>query len=621
MLIRQSLHYFPHNKPSNFINIHPREPIHSLITSTQKMCRASLSLADKQALDVQLSPETHKRERRRLRKIFKDLARRCSLPTPGVDELEFLKVTKLSGLLGQQFFKALDTDNDGRLCQQEFISGFTALYKGPYGEMTSILAAVLDFNHQGYVTMEETKMLLRYLPLNCQRCGRPIDRPWKLEEKVNAIFGEHAVLSFEDVVAVINTQPDFFDALYTALLNSLPEIFDEAMNNTALCKGISPPLETPLIPLRFAGHKYYFNLSRKALYYYKTQDRSRVKGIILLIDLFVVPAGVNQFELKNFNFTYIFDAANEAERDDWVNRIHIETGYRWFDDYYEAGELLGSGAYGQVLKAKDRKTGRIAAVKIISKEAMEAKCEVRIRREIDILRVINHENLLKLYDVFETNDRIYLVTEIVTGGPLFAWLEGLNFQIPEATARSLTRDIAKGLAYLHSYGIVHRDIKLENILLDTSGPEVKAKVIDYGLSCFLGPGQKTNEPVGTLKYVAPEIISRMQYREKIDCWSLGVIVFIFIQGSVPFYGKNDQEIAMRILRKKVRFDSEKWENVPLPTCQALEGLLNRKPERRLSMQELLRSEWLAYEDDDTDDTGIAVPRSLELTTPFQGKLG
>jgi len=581
------------------------------------MCRASLSLADQQAIEAQLSPETCKRERRRLRKLFKDLARRCGLPTPGVDECEFLKLTKLPGLLGQQFFRALDTDNDGRLCQQEFISGFTALYKGPYTEVTSILAAVLDFNRQGYVTMEETKMLLRYLPLGCQRCGSPVSKSWELENKVNVIFGEHAVLSFENVLVVIDIHKAFFDVLYTALLNSLPEIFDEAMGRSISCQGGHPPIENPLKPLKFEGHRYYFDLVRKAFYYYRSSDRSRVKGIILVTDLFVVPVGTHQFELKNFNFTYVFEATNEAERDEWIMRIHAEQQYRWFDDCYETGELLGSGAYGQVLKVKSRDSGRIAAVKIISKEVMDAKGEVRLRREIDILKVINHENLLKLYDVFETNDRIYIVTEIVTGGPLFSWLESQNFQITEATAKDLTRDVAKGLAYLHSYGIVHRDLKLENILLDLSGGKAKAKLIDYGLSCFLGPGQKSNEPVGTLKYVAPEIISRMHYREKIDCWSLGVILFILLQGTVPFFGKSDQEVAMRILRKRLHFDSEKWEQISLPARTALEGLLNRKAEKRFSMQELLRSEWFSEDEEDTDDSSIAVPRSLELTTPFQ----
>jgi hypothetical protein len=584
------------------------------------MCKASLSLADQQALETQISPETCKRERRRLRKLFKDLARRCALPTPGVDELEFLKITMLPGLLGQQFFKALDTDNDGRLCQQEFISGFTALYKGPYTEITSILAAVLDFNRQGYVTMEETKILLRYLPVACQRCGRQVSKPLELEENVNEIFGEHAVLSYEDLMAVIDTHKDFFDALYAALLNSLPEIFDEAMCKNTLCEGARPPVESPLKPLKFAGHRYYFDILRKAFYYYKSLDRVRVKGIILLSDLFVVPVNTNVFELKNFKFAYVFEASNEAERDEWIMRIHTELQYRWFDDYYETGELLGSGAYGQVLKAKSRENGRIAAVKILSKEAIDAKGEMRIRREIDILRIVNHENLLKLYDVFETSDRIYLVTEIITGGPLFNWLESNNFQISETVARILTRDIARGLAYLHSYGIVHRDIKLENILLDLSGGKVKAKVIDYGLSCFLGPGQKSNEPVGTLKYVAPEIISRMNYREKIDCWSLGVILYILLQGTVPFFGKSDQEIAMRILRKTLHFDSDKWAQVFPPAKAVLEGLLCRKADKRLSMQELLRSEWLSEEEEDLDDTGIAVPRSLELTTPFQRKL-
>lgn len=586
-----------------------------------KMCKPRISLSEKRSLHTEVTPDTFKHERRRLRKVFKDLSRRCVLTPPGVDRLEFLKFVDLPGLLGQQFFKTLDIDEDQKLGQQEFISGITALYKGPYTEITTMLFSLLEFNKAGYVRMEETRLLLRYLPRKCKKCDCELTN---LETKVSHVFGEHAVLSLDDLVSVMAQETEFFDELYVSLLSSLPIVFDDAMD----C--VSPEFDSlmtgdgTLRPLRFEGQRYFFEIKYKAFYYYKTQERTRPKGIILLENLFVRPVGTTQFELRNLRFAYCFEAQSEAEREDWVDGIHREIEYQWFDDVYETAEHVGSGAYGQVLKVRNRKTGDTAAVKIISKEPMDLKSEDRIRREIAILKFVNHKNLLHLIDVFETNDRIYLVTELITGGPLFAWLESKNFRISEDVARSFAQDIAHALGYLHSCGIVHRDIKLENVLLRPEGNCYRAVLIDYGLSCFLGPGENTNEPVGTLKYVAPEIILRMQYREKVDCWSLGVIVYILLQGTVPFFG-NDQEVAMRILRKKLRFDSDKWQKVSAAGRMVLEKLLSRKPERRLSMSELLHSEWLLDEDEDEDedmsDNGIAVPASLELATSFQKKIG
>ena len=593
------------------------------------MCKAILSLAEKMSLETVVSQDSAKRERRRLRKIFKDISRRCALPVSGIDATEFLKLTDLPGLLGQQFFKAFDVSHSEFLSQSDFLSGILTLYKGSYADITSMLFSLLEFNQEGYVTMDATRMLMKYLPLDCRKCGHRISLPWTIEEKIAAVFGEHPVLSKDDLVGVMLKQREYFDLLYTVLLNSFPDVIDEAMARDRNCHSdhitqrksldVASRPDTTLTPLKFEGRRYYFELANKALYYYRSCDRGHVKGVILLEGLFVRPVGGVGFELKNGRFTYCFEAGTEAERDEWITAIHESVNYRWFDDYYETRESLGSGAYGQVLKVIERGTGRVAAVKIISKEGMDIKGEQRIRREIDILRLVRHDNLLRLIDVFETGDRIYLVTDLIAGGPLFTWLESQNFQIPESTARSITIDISKALCYLHSCGIIHRDIKLENVLLEVSGFTVKAKLIDYGLSCFLGPGETTNEPVGTLKYVAPEIISRMVYREKIDCWSLGVIVFILLQGTVPFFGKNDQEVAMRILRKKLRFDSEKWQSVSIQARAVLEGLLNRKPDRRLSLSDVLRSEWLMEDEDDTDDTGIAIPRSLELTTPFQSR--
>jgi len=124
-------------------------------------------------------------------------------------------------------------------------------------------------------------------------------------------------------------------------------------------------------------------------------------------------------------------------------------------------------------------------------------------------------------------------------------------------------------------------------------------LIDFGMSCFLGPEQYSTEPVGTLKYAAPEVISRLPYRFKADCWSLGVILYILLMGRMPFYGKNDPSIAEKILRRPISVSSEKWASLSQAAKTIALGLLTRKAERRWELKEVLKSPWLT-EDSATD---------------------
>ena len=529
-----------------------------------------------------------------LKKLFKDIARRCRLPVPGIDLLHFLKCTALPGLFGEQFFRALDEDGDGRLSQTEFVTGVMKLYRGSYSELAHLIFQVIDFNHKGFIIPEEMKLLYQYLPVACLRCGAKIVRNWDLEPKLKSVFGANAVLSFEDVLASLERQQDFFEDILQALLTSLPRVIDETFEwgGSCLAQRCNEAQSNTLKPLKFQGRRYLFDLHHQALYCYTSIDRSSVKNIILLKGLFLEPLGSLEFALKTIRFQYIFEASSELERDEWVSRILEVTGYRWFDDYYETGEVLGEGANGQVLKAKHRITKMEAAVKIINKEGMDEKNEFRLRREIDVLKIVKHDNLLELYDVFETNDRIYLVTELVSGGTLFNWLEKQHFKVSEENARAIVSDLARALQYLHARGIVHRDIKLENVLLTTTGKRIHAKLIDFGLSTFLGPGEHSEEPVGTLKYVSPEVISRLQYNEKVDSWSLGVVIYVLLHGTTPFFGKTDEEVALRILKKRLSFDSDTWTDVSEKARDVVQKLLIRRANLRMSLKDLLQSEWL-----------------------------
>jgi len=560
------------------------------------MCRASISLSSKASFGV-CSAVQAKRERKLLSKLFKDIARRCLLPTPGINLLHFLKCTTLPGLFGEQFFRALDQDEDGQLSRAEFVEGLMSLHRGTYSEVAKIVFEVVDFNHKGFIIPEEVRVLCHYLRSACLRCGAKVQKSWNLEDRLKAVFGPHAVLSFEDVMEGIEGQWDFFDEVLQALLTSLPPVIEDTFMLVHSCpsQSCAETSDGVLRSLRFQGRRLFFELRHQALYCFNSIDKSHMKSLILLKGLFVEPLEATEFTLRTQRFSYSFEAESEAERDDWVSRIVEATGYRWFDDYYETGELLGEGAYGQVLKAKDRSSRAAAAVKIISKDNLDAKAELRIRREIEVLKLGTHENLLELYDVFETSARIYIVTELVAGGTLFSWLQQQNFCVSEEAARCIMTDVARAVHFLHIRGVVHRDIKLENVLLSLDGKLPHAKLIDFGLAVFLGPGQFSDEPVGTLKYVCPEIISRLQYNEKADSWSLGVLLYILLHGTTPFFGKTDEEVALRILKKKLHFASGKWEEVSLGARLLLEKLLTRRAAARLSVRELVQSSWMTSE--------------------------
>jgi Ca2+-binding EF-hand superfamily protein len=546
------------------------------------------------------------------------------MPELGIDLLEFLKFTELPGLLGEQFFNALDLDHDARLSLEEFMTGFLLMYKGSKEEISEVLFAVLDFNRKGYVTLQDMRCVLPYLPASCPKCSKRVTHTWKMEEKISAFFSEHEILTYENVVELMEEHQDLFNDILEALLSSLPAIFDEAMKRPrrnscaeeckSECSSPRPSLE--LKTLKMSGRRYFVDLRNQALYYYNSVDQSSPKGIILIKDLFVSPIGSIGFELKNIKFSYQFEASSQAERDEWVERILRENKFRWFDDHYETKEQLGAGAYGQVLKCINRKTGAVAAVKIVSKEAMDWRSEGRLRRELDILHFAKHPNLLELYDVFETCERIYIVTEYLDCGTLFEYLEQSSFHVKENVSKRIVADVARGLQFLHENGIIHRDIKLENIMMKREKKNFRAVIIDYGLSCFLGPDQTSNEPVGTLKYVAPEIISRLSYREKVDGWSLGVILYILLQGTVPFYGKSDQDVALRILKRHIHFEGDKWTSISREAVPVVSGLLNRKVDKRLSLAEVLSSEWI-LQGEEEEEPGIEVPVSFALTTPFQ----
>ena len=158
----------------------------------------------------------------------------------------------------------------------------------------------------------------------------------------------------------------------------------------------------------------------------------------------------------------------------------------------------------------------------------------QLRREIEVLKVCQHPNIVSMTDLFETNEQTHIVLEHLKGGDLFDYLKYRHFKIDEARARDIALQIGKALKYLHSFGIVHRDLKLENIMMTDNTSSAVPKLIDFGLAKMIGPNEKANEPFGTLGYVAPEILKKEPYSFSCDVWSYGCIIFALLSGALPF---------------------------------------------------------------------------------------
>jgi len=399
----------------------------------------------------------------------------------------------------------------------------------------------------------------------------------------------------EEFKELILTHSEIGELVLQCIFNALPIIVDECLlPNRLVCES---HLEITEGMLGFKGRTYYFQLKNQSLYYSTLkEDISNPTGIILIKDLFVEENGPLGFVLRNSKFRYEINTSSLEQRDQWIHKIQQANCFKNFYNDYEILDQIGKGAHGDVRRAISKHDGKIFAVKIISKAPLDDLAETRLRRELGILKLCKHEGLLELKDTYETADRLYIVTDYIPGGTLFNWMKKRNFRIEETVAKQIVKDIASALQYLHSHGIIHRDIKLENVLVQRApnggGGGIQIKIIDFGLSCMLGPGQNSIESVGTLKYASPEVLSTIPYRHSPDIWSLGVTAFILLAGKMPFYGKSDQEIASKIINKEIEMVGEHWEGTSPEAKEIIRSLLDKNPQGRMTIEDLLRSDWL-----------------------------
>lgn len=527
-------------------------------------------------------PETSIFARRNLKKLFKELANRSN--SYYIDRELFLRLSHLPGLLGEQVFNALDEDEDNKLDVKEFVQGICTIYEGQCANATDFLFKVFNFTRNGQINRQDIRCIWKYLPNTCQKCLKSFSPEWDFEECLEKLFEDEKFLLYECFHDKVMENKEFGEHLLRNILAYLPEVFEMVF------VGIKSEVSGFGSVVQYKGREYFAVLKCSSIFLSRFKG-ARVNGIILVSDLFLDDLGAESFGLKNGKFLYEFKCLSAQEKKLWMEHLANVTMSRDISkDYGIMHDVIGKGAYGKVKLAQCLNSNDLVAVKIIYKEPLDLRSATRLRREMSILRICHHPNIVALKDIYETSEKIYIVTEYVQGGSLFAWIKKLGFRVQESLAKVIIYQITNAIGYLHSLGICHRDIKLENILLDTSSG-VKPKIIDFGLSCILGPGQFSQEAVGTLKYASPELISRIPYRETPDIWGIGVIIYILLTGKIPFYGENDQEIANRILKKKIDVENERWAGISKEAKDLVLRLLTRKVSERIKISEILQHKW------------------------------
>ncbi|KAJ0755366.1 putative protein kinase CAMK-CAMKL-CHK1 family [Helianthus annuus] len=295
--------------------------------------------------------------------------------------------------------------------------------------------------------------------------------------------------------------------------------------------------------------------------------------------------------------------------EDCADYCHVSAGGRnIIFGKYEMGRMLGQGTFAKVYYAKDVFTSESVAIKVIKKDQVRKEGLMdQITREISVMRLVRHPNVVELKEVMATKTKIFVVMEYVTGGELFAKV--LKGRLKEDVARKYFQQLISAVDFCHSRGVSHRDLKPENLLLDENGD---LKVSDFGLSSL--PEHSRNDGLlhtqcGTPAYVAPEVLRRKGYDgAKADIWSCGVILYVLLAGFLPFQDENVMHMYKKIF--KAEYEYPPWFSAD--ARRLISKILIVDPSRRITIPAIMRSPWfskgfqrpLAFSIKETDDCGV-----------------
>ena len=261
------------------------------------------------------------------------------------------------------------------------------------------------------------------------------------------------------------------------------------------------------------------------------------------------------------------------------------------EDKYEIIKEIGSGGFSCCLQVRNKNTGLLYACKELPKKKLSDY--EGLMREVNLMIQLDHPNIIKLYEVYETDKNIYLIMELCTGGELFDRIvenTESGVQFTEKQAADIFKQMMSAINYCHKNGIVHRDLKPENLLYLNKDENSPIKVIAFGMSKRFDSKNFMSEKVGTAYYISPEVLQG-KYDEKCDIWSAGVILYIIICGYPCFNGEDDDEIFAAIQKGKIVFPSPEWDSISNDARELIKKMCS-PPNKRLTASQVLEETWV-----------------------------
>uniref|UniRef100_A0A7S1TNU6 Non-specific serine/threonine protein kinase n=1 Tax=Erythrolobus australicus TaxID=1077150 RepID=A0A7S1TNU6_9RHOD len=337
--------------------------------------------------------------------------------------------------------------------------------------------------------------------------------------------------------------------------------------------------------------KRYVVVKGDKLQLFDPNDRKVPKFEASLIECSVEAVGSDGLTVHAPDRSVTLYASQPEHAKDWLRVLEVAT--QKCEDYYDLGKELGKGSFARVVVGTDKKTGEKFAVKILEKSSDPKKFARQkeiYMREMKIMAKSDHPNVVRLFDIFDTPQRLFLVMEYMEGGELFDIIAEEK-QFSEEKAAQVMREVLNGVQYLHEAGVVHRDIKPENILCVNKSWPLKVKLVDFGLANMVESEETLLKSlVGTCVYRAPEMVRKQGHGPKVDLWACGVILYVMMFGMFPFFGLNDQEYLAEIDQGLI-FPNDMRDDVSKHAKDLMHALLDVDPDRRFSAVDALRHPW------------------------------
>lgn len=287
-----------------------------------------------------------------------------------------------------------------------------------------------------------------------------------------------------------------------------------------------------------------------------------------------------------------FQLTTASETNRWLEALRVAATCN-ISDFYTIGETIGTGSFGTVCSAVDKLTSVPRAVKIVHRTSNQKEREF-VHREMSVLLTISHPNIVRTYDIFDERHRVLVVMAFISGGDMFEYMIQRD-QIGERTVKHAMWQVMQGVAYLHSRNIVHRDIKLENVLVARKNP-LWLQLTDFGFANFVDPGSEganrdLNSLVGTGSYMAPEVIDGTGHGKPVDIFASGVLMFRMIAGHMPFRAISWKESYQLAVDERADFTSGAWTAVAKEARALCSWMLKANPDKRPTASEVLKHDW------------------------------